>query len=773
MGGVVAGVLCQLQQPVLWPAWVYACLAFAGVAGWAAACWRPHWRCLQRLLPCAMAAVLAFAWTGGRAAIFQAQAMPAQWQGKDVQVTGVIASLPQSGEHGLRMRFRIEQAHAAVAPHAAVQLPPLVQLAWYGEPPPEGLSVGQRWTWTVRLKAPHGERNPHGMDWELWMWSQSIQATGYVRTHRSVSSPALLDTTWHYPIAQWRGRWLAAMQVDAQHSARHQASWGVVQALVTGAQSRIGREDWQLFRDTGTAHLVSISGLHITMFAWLAMAVVRRAWRWMPPCCHRWPAPTAAAWIGLALATVYALFSGWGIPAQRTIGMLALVVLLQSWARRWPWPYVWMVVLTAVVIADPWAILQPGFWLSFVAVGVLFASQPHSLFLRSGRARGYVHKTLREQWVITVALAPLSLMFFGQISVVGMLANLVAIPWMTLVVTPLAMLGVLWPLLWEAAAWTMTGLIVVLQHLAAWPMAVMYFAQPPWWVALVGLCAGLWWVLPLPWRWRWPALPALLPLLAWQPAVPPLGHFELMALDVGQGSAVLLRTQQHSLLFDAGPQWSANSDAGERIVVPTLRALGVDLRAMMISHADRDHAGGAQAVAHAFPRVQRWGTGGQACRAGDSWVWDGVRFDVVHPLTTHAAPPKNHNASSCVLRVQSQSGMAALLPGDIEAAQEQALLAAATHLKAQLVLMPHHGSQTSSSWAWLQAVAPQIAIAQAGYLHRFGHPHPQVLQRYAQLGVQTFVTATCGAATWQSWHPAHVKCERATPRKYWQQLPPA
>lgn len=763
MCGVVVGVALQLQQGVLWSAWVYACIGMvallASVGGWKWRNRRISW------LIFALTMVVAGAGTGWRAAMFQANAMPAQWEGRDVRVVGVIDAMPQTVERGVRMHFQVERAWVAQQP---VPLPPSIVLTWYGPAPPQGLRAGQRWEWTVRLKAPHGARNPHSMDWELWLWSHGIQATGYVRPTKGDAAALWLGQTWHAPMAQWRGDLHWSMQAPEEALEREQASRGVVQALVTGAQSSIGRADWQLFRDTGVAHLVSISGLHITMFAWLAISLVNAIWRRSMRLCLWVPAPIAAAWAGLVLAAVYALFSGWGIPAQRTIGMLCIVVVLRAKGYAWPWPYVWLVVLTAVVVADPWSLWQAGFWLSFVAVGVLFAAHPQT---HSPVAHRWWHagkRLLQEQWTVGLALAPLTLLLFGQISVVGMLANLWAIPWVTLVVTPLSMLGALWSPLWTLAAHAVTAMVWLLEYMAAWPLAVLFFAQPAPWAAAAGVLGCLWLVMPLGWRWRCLGLPAIVPMLWWQPPAPEWGQFDVLALDVGQGSAVLLRTRQHSLLFDAGPRWSEHSDAGERTVVPVLRAWGVDLTAQMISHADSDHAGGAQSVQQAFPNAQWMGAGGEPCQQGQSWTWDGVLFQVLHPLqvVSGRANAKN-NAKSCVLKVRSETGRSVLLTGDIEVQQERALLRASVDLRADILLVPHHGSTTSSSAAFIAAVQPRIAIAQAGYRNRFGHPAHSVVQRYLEQRVTWVSSPSCGAAWWRSSHPESVQCERVIRRRYW------
>ncbi|AVS61430.1 competence protein ComEC, partial [Paracidovorax avenae] len=412
-------------------------------------------------------------------------------------------------------------AGARHAPGRPVRLPPLVDVSWSsGAPwfarqadgsrtkaraataaaappssspapapaPVPAVHVGERWEMTVRLNAPHGLRNPGGFDAELWLWEQGVQATGSVQAGARAERPVLLEAApwWRHPVEQVRQRVrdailarLAPPQVsgadsDPQDLARRRAA-GVVAALVTGDQRAIDRADWDVFRATGVAHLVSISGLHITLFAWVAAAVVGRLWRRSALLCLAVPAPWAGLVGGVLLAAAYALFSGWAVPAQRTVCMLAVVGALRLSGRRWPWPQVWLLACAAVVAADPWALLQAGFWLSFVAVGVLFASDaatPPEVMPASraaGRLRARLLALLREQWVVTLALTPLTVLLFGQISVVGFVANLAAIPWMTLVVTPLALLGVLWAPLWSAAAACLRPFAEGLQWLAAWP----------------------------------------------------------------------------------------------------------------------------------------------------------------------------------------------------------------------------------------------------------------------------------------------------------------
>lgn len=809
--GVVAGAALQLQQPSLWSEAAYAALLCAALGvGWGGlavgSARRPgavrgaRWRAVASVALVLGAGALATAAVSGlRASAYLQQGLAPALEGQDIRVTGVVAAMPQANEAGTRLRLEVQSALLKGAP---VQLPPQIEVAWYGgafrdagdavdlQRQPAPVRAGERWEMTVRLKAPHGLRNPHGFDFELWTWEQGVQATGYVRAGPRDEPPRRQATTWQHPVEQARQAVRDAI-LDRLGRGADEASdpgrariAGVVAALVTGDQRAIDRADWDIFRATGVAHLMSISGLHITLFAWVAAAVVRALWRRSPRLCLWVPAPSAALLAGVVLASAYALFSGWGVPAQRTVIMLAIVALLQWSGRRWPWPQVWLLACAAVVLADPWALAQAGFWLSFVAVGVLFATNPIAGGDRGTGARGRFYALLQEQWVVTLALTPLSLLLFGQISVVGFVANLVAIPWVTLVVTPLALGGVLWGPLWSLAAWSLQPLTVWLQWLAQWPGAVLFLPAAPLWAGVAAVAGGALLAMRWPWRLRLLALPLLVPVFWWQPARPAAGQFELLAADIGQGNAVLVRTATHTLLYDAGPRFSRESDAGHRVLVPLLRALGERVDVLMLSHRDADHTGGAAAVLAQQPQAELTGSieadhvlqtlrPARPCLAGQRWEWDGVAFEVLHPLAGDDAPaprPPRPNALSCVLRVVAAGPQApsALLVGDIEAPQEQALVARGAMLRADLLLVPHHGSKTSSSPAWLEAVQPRTALVQAGYRNRFGHPAPDVLQRYRERNIRVVESARCGAATWASTAPDAVACERDTGRRYWQ-----
>ncbi len=784
--GWLAGVALQMQRADLLPAPPMLALAAAAlVAGWALVLLRRHGRPPQRAtwpaatLCALLMAVAGAASTEGRAGLRLAERLAPALEGQDLWVTGVVARLPQSNPAGTRFLFEVESARQQ---DRAVPLPPRLMLGWYhgadaGGPllGPERLRAGQRWQLPLRLRQPHGNLNPQGFDYELWLFEQGVGATGYVRARAGQPARLLADDAGH-PVERLRQR--VCERIEARIADPNAA--GVLAALAVGDQGAIDRSDWDLFRITGLAHLVAVSGLHITMFAWLAAAVGGWAWRRSPRLMLWLPAPLAGRWAGLALAAAYALLAGWGVPAQRTVLMIAVVVLLRSLGLRWPGPLLLLWAAVAVTVLDPWALLQPGFWLSFVAVGLLMLSDPArppppGASWRQ-RLRAAVQGGVHTQAVATVGLAPLGLIFFGQLSLVGFVANLVAIPLVTLVITPLALLGMLLPALWQPAALLVQALLAGAGTLAAWPWATWAAAGAPAWAAALGLLGGALLVMPLPPRLRLLGLPLLLPLLAPPLERPPEGRFELLALDVGQGTAVLVRTRQHLLVYDAGPLYGPESDAGQRVLLPLLRARGeARIDRLLLSHSDSDHTGGAAAL------LARWPVGvlhsslpaahplraapvaQQPCRAGQRWQWDGVDFEILFPFDpTDVARP---NTVSCVLRVRGAQG-SALLAGDIERAQELALVQQlGDGLRSDWLLVPHHGSKTSSGDAFLAAVQPRLALVQAGYRSRFGHPAPEVVARYAARGITLLRTDSCGAWTWAADGGMH--CQRRLAARYW------
>jgi competence protein ComEC len=562
----------------------------------------------------------------------------------------------------------------------------------------------------------------------------------------------------------------------------------VIAALAIGDERAIPSEQWRVFFRTGIGHLISISGLHVTAFATLIGAVAFWLWRRSHRLTLLLPARKAAALAGVAAAFIYVLLAGFQVPAQRTLYMLTVAAIGLWLGRPGTASTVWLWALAVVLAWDPWAMLAPGFWLSFGAVGVL-------LYAGVGRigAGSALGAAVRAQWAVTVGLVPLMLMLFQQISLVSPLANAVAIPVVTFIVVPLTLASIVlpWDALLLAAHQVFAWLALLLDALSALPAAVWQQHAPPAWAIVAGLIGVLWLLAPRGLPGRALGMVWLLPLFLIVPLLPPSGAFRVTVLDVGQGLAVLVQTHAHALLYDTGPRFNDSADAGERIIAPMLRAIGVErLDGMIVSHQDSDHSGGALSVLQTVPvtwlasslpfgnaivraRMEA-GESAERCIAGRRWRWDGVDFALLHPVEANYANPKlKANDLSCVLRIGNEAG-SALLTGDIEARTEADLIrrdGAALH--ANLLVVPHHGSRTSSTPAFVAAVAPDVAVFTPGYRNRFGHPRPEIVARYAEAGVPTYRTDYEGALTFAFGPGAKLAArrEREVDRRYWRDTP--
>ena len=784
--GFVAGVTC-LQVAATLPSTrqMAACGAIATLVLLVGARVRAIRRPATRIAAIATAGLLAgFAWAALLAQLTLAPALNPRDEGRDLRIEGIVETLPYRFEQGVRFDFHVERTL-----DAGVRAPPHVALSWYAGLHGARQSVGdvqpgQRWQFTVRLQRPHGNANPGGFDYEVWLLEQGVRATGYVRAG---DGNRLLDAFVPGPgVSVERVR--AALRARIQAALAGRTYAGVIVALVIGDQRGIDQADWQVFNRTGIGHLISISGLHITMIAGLAAWAVSALWRRsfftdarLP---LRLPAQKVAALAGACVALSYVLLAGFGVPAQRTLYMLA-VVALAMWTGRLPAvSHVLCAALGVVVLLDPWAVLWPGFWLSFGAVAVILFAGHGRIGAPPAGPRGALLLAGRTQWAVTAGLVPLTLLLFGQVSVVSPLANAVAIPLVSFVVTPLALAGSLTPgppgdWLLVLAHWVVEWLAWLLRHLAAWPGAVWRAPAPQPWIFVLGLGGTLWMLMPRGWPHRWAGAVALLPMLLQLPDHPRDRAFRVTAFDVGQGMALLVETAQHRLLYDTGPAYAPGADGGSRVILPYLRMRGIaGLDGLVISHSDTDHTGGALALlegvdvgwlvsslpdGHPAVRAARRHV---RCAAGQHWEWDGIAFDMLHPLAaSYDDAHQKANARSCTLRV-SNGARTVLLAGDIEAPQEASLLERARdRLRADVLLAPHHGSGTSSTLAFLQTVHPGIAIFQVGWRNRYHHPKPEVYERYGALGVERLRTDLAGALTldvdtavgWSAYRTAHAR----------------
>jgi competence protein ComEC len=691
-------------------------------------------------------------------------------EGRDLSVVGVVSSLPALGERGVRFEFEVESAEGA-------RLPRKLLLSWYRSPFTEeapallagSVHPGERWLLTVRLRRPHGLVNPHGFDYEAWLLERGIGATGYVRQRGEQRMlgfrHGILDSIEKTREAV-RDRFIAELGAGPVA--------GILAALAVGDQRAISNEEWRLFSRTGVTHLMSISGLHVTLISGLAAWLLAALWRRVPWLVLRLPARKAAALTAIAAALGYTLLAGFGVPAQRTFWMVT-VVAAALWAGRIASPWRTLsLALAAVVLTDPWAPLAPGLWLSFGAVLLIF-------YAAAGwnAPEGKLAQWGRIQWAITVGLAPAVLLLFGQVSAIGPLANAVAIPVVSAVVTPLALLAAVFPMeiVLQVGAWLVECLLQFLEWCAALPGALWTQHAPALWSVAAALGGAAWMLAPRGVPWRACGLAMMAPAFCLAPPAPVQGEAWITTFDVGQGLAVLVRTSTRALLYDAGPAFGVESDSGMRLVVPALVGAGVArLDLLVISHEDMDHLGGALSVLEStevgalasslapqhplnalVPAPRR-------CAAGQAWQWDGVRFEFLHPAGVSA----RRNNMSCVLRI-STAGGAMLLTGDIERQAEYEILQRQKPY-ADVLLVPHHGSRTSSTAEFIAAVAPRWAVVPVGYRNRFGHPVAEVLERYRAAGVRVLRTDVEGAIQiiLSSKDPV-LSAERARRARYWLQ----
>ncbi|ULL08040.1 DNA internalization-related competence protein ComEC/Rec2 [Pseudomonas putida] len=663
--------------------------------------------------------LLGLCWACGSAQQALDDRLAAGLEGRTLWLEGRVAGLPARTAQGVRFELEAPRSRRA-------ELPQRLQLSWFDGPP---LRAGEQWRLAVTLQRLAGLLNPHGPDREAQLLARRVGATGTVKAGQLLA-----------PVA---GGWRDALRqrlLMVEANGRQAA----LVALVLGDGAGLAREDWQTLQATGTVHLLVISGQHIGLVAGLLYGLVAGLARW-----GLWPARLPwllwACGLAMAAALAYGWLAGGGVPVQRACLMLAVVLLWRLRFRHLGAFFPLLVALVAVLVFEPLAALLPGFWLSFAAVATLI----YCFSARLGGWRPWQAWT-RAQWVIAVGLLPVLLATGLPVSLSAPLTNLVAVPWVSLAVLPLALLGTLMlPLagVGEALLWLAGGLLDVLfrglalvaQERPAWVPPAL-----PWWAWLLVCLGALLLLLPrgVPLR----GLGGVMLLALWVPREPvPFGQIEVWQLDVGQGLAVLLRTRHHSLLYDAGPA-RGESDLGERVVLPTLRKLGVGgLDVMVISHAHADHAGGAVAIARGLP-IRRI-IGGEAladiplqpCASGEQWDWDGVRFSLWRWVDGQSS-----NDRSCVLLVEAQ-GERLLLAGDMEAAAERAWLADTEVPRIDWLQAPHHGSRSSSTEAFVRATAPRGVLISRGRNNSFGHPHVQVVERYKRHGGVMHDTAVEGA----------------------------
>jgi len=745
-----------------------------------------------------LAFVLGFAWNARYAENRLGNILTEEFEGRDLVVEGRVSALPQSKPDGAKFAFTLDKV--LIGSEALERFPQKIYLSWqpaWRNPDeiPE-MIPGQRWRFKVKLKRPYGSLNPYTFDFERWSFHQDFGASGSVKSGELLlaSDIGFAEFELRMELARWslRQKIIRMLPADSQYS-------GVLIALVMGDQNAIDQDDWRVFNATGIGHLISISGLHVTMLAGVGATLA--AWIWRRRSLPLYiPVAKLAAVAGFLTAFVYAWLAGFQIPAQRTMYMVG-VVAFALWTGRNPRSFdIWWWALWIVLAIDPMAPYTPGFWLSFGAVAAILYGMGNSaglLGIPTGkelevhwtqRLAEALREACRVQAVVTLALLPLTLYWFYQVSVVSPLANAFAIPLVSYVVTPLAIAGALLPefigrWLLLPAHISMDCLAQLLHWMAGWKWSVVWSRQPLWWNLLISSLGIVYVIRPGIVRDSWCSRVFVLSLSI--ALLTPLSHivsrqliatgeFKATIFDIGQGTSVFIETANHTLLYDTGPTQGKKDDAGQRILLPYFRGRGIDqIDRMVISHSDSDHVGGAatllkhiefKSMMGSLPlsnpllkNLQSKTVASIPCRFGQHWIWDEVEFFIWHPRedTNFAAQYSSKpNELSCVLEVRNKH-TSFWLTGDVERQGEAEIVERLDDemLKElgdrELIFMaPHHGSKTSSSEDLLMRLKPDQAFAQNGYRNRYGHPHSTVVARYKSLGIPFTQTPETGAQVW-------------------------
>jgi competence protein ComEC len=683
--------------------------------------------------------IIGIAWTAFRADVAFSERLPRTLENEDLLVVGTVHDLPRVLDDGTHFEFVVDNAKYD---GEAIPFRGLIRLGWYDIA--REVHACEHWQLRVRLKRPRGTINPGGFDAERYALERGIVAVGSVREsddNASLGNDAICVDGFRARV----GDTIVAALGES-------VSADLLRALAFGDQHAMTEDEWSIARATGIPHLIAISGLHIALFASFGVGLMRLFWKIAPRLTLRWPAPLLEASASLLFAIAYAIVAGFGLPTRRALIMIG-ALLIANLSRRARAPvHALALAVIVLLIADPLCVLSSGFWLSFVGVGWLM------FCLQDSIARKHGWKNLiRSQGIASLGLLPLGIWFFGQSSLIGPLANLIAVPVICFFVLPVGVLAALVAVVLPVIGFPLLVLIghvidalwYVLEKFSQMPGALWYFPEPGF-VALALAMVGAFWLLqPRGVPARAVGAFLMLPLLMPQQSNLRDGAFDAYVLDVGQGLAIVVRTARHTLIYDAGPRYQSGFDLGEAAVVPALRALGIEHPdRLIISHGDSDHAGGAASVDAAFPHMdiesgepERLKIPASQCLASERWTWDGVTFRIVSPTFPL---DKTGNDRCCVVDVRSGDNEL-VLPGDITSSVEGAVASSVSPATAHVVLQsPHHGSKTSSSDAFLDALHPMLSIFSTGYLNHFHHPNPDIVARYDAHGIDTLNTSESG-----------------------------
>ena len=714
----------------------------------------PYWIGLAILIPVCwswsklrvLAALLAgVCWSFAFASLHFSAHLPMDSEGKDLILTGSISSIPTVKATVTLFEMDVLTLRSM---DEAISGPDKIRVSWYRAQAP--LKPGQVWRLKVRLKRPRGFQNPGGLDYERWLFTHGIQATGYVRPWEGNQ---LADLAYQ---GGWldRTRQYVGEEIDLRLADKRAAA--LVKALAIGDRSSMSAEDWQVFANTGTSHLVAISGLHIGMVAGLAFFLGQWFWRRSEWLMLKLAAIRAAAWMALGTAFVYAALAGFSLPTQRALIMLSLGLGALLFGRTLSISRSLALALFGVVLVDPFATFSAGFWLSFGAVAAILLAVGGRMRPRKGwRNWG------RIQWVVALGLAPLLFILFNQVSLISPLVNLLLVPWFSLLLVPLVLISVatmsLTPvsdLLFEILGLLARETLELLDRLSQLPFALLYRPELPTWIWLAAITGVVVLLMPRGVPGRVLGLLLITPILVYQPQRQNHGSLLFTLLDVGQGLSCVVETAEHLLVYDTGPAHPSGFNTADAVLIPYLLSRGIDkIDQLVISNGDRDHAGGVENLLRAMDVKQLMageplviGAVDQ-CQMGAGWEWDGVYFEMLHP---HAEDNfASANNTSCVLKITADAG-SILIAGDVERDAEQALVERhAELLHADILVAPHHGSKTSSTESFAAHVDPSYVLFSTGYRNRFGFPHPSVVERWRQSGSNLLNTAETGAVQFQ------------------------
>ena len=660
-------------------------------------------------------------------------------EGKDLLVEGRVVSLPISGQHGLRFDF---DTHIQGKTHR-------LRLNYYQSRVLVPPKAGERWRLRIKLKLPHGFLNPGGFDYERYLFRKGISATGYIKQddiNQKISSPDI----YHMVLSS---RDKISSTIDSVLQGDEQV--GLIRALAVGDRRGIDADGWRVLTRTGTSHLMAISGLHIGLVAGLVFALVRLLFSLMPVRFILYtPAVMPAAIAAILAAASYSMLAGFSIPTQRAFIMVTIIMLGIVFRRSYMSTSVLALALLAILLYDPLAVLDAGFWLSFSAVAVI-------MYVLTGRV-GQISRIWQwgqVQWFIAVGMLPLMLVLFQQLSLVAPLANLIAVPWVSMITVPTTLLATIAiPLnddlakaLLQLSVWSLSELWLVLEPLSSSDYASWYSHVPQLWTLLPALIGAAWLLLPRGWPARWLGGICLLPMLLLPKPGPLADEVWFHLLDVGQGLAVVVRTSEKVMIYDTGPWFSPSFDAGRAVILPFLRSQGITrIDLLVVSHGDNDHRGGADSLISEMSvkrimtgaKPERWShEKAEHCRQGQLWQWGKSRFEVLSPDNNDQHKANNR---SCVVRI-SLADSHILLVGDIESRVESQLVKhARDKLPAKLLVVPHHGSKTSSTRTFIDAIKPEMALFATGYRNRYRFPNKVVLERYEDRQIKTLNTANTG-----------------------------